>query len=127
LDILITGGAGFVGANLLRQLAGQKHRLRVLDDFSAGRREHLAGLEVEVVEGNILDTDCVARAVAGAEGVVHLAAQTGVPGSLRDPRRDCEVNVVGTLNMLEACRLAGVRRFIFASSNAPLGSASDRR
>jgi len=121
LKILVTGGAGFIGANLVRLLLNEGHRVRVLDNFSVGRREYLAGLDLEVIEGDILDPEVVAQAIAGLDGVVHLAAQTGVPGSLQNPRRDCEVNVIGTLNMLEACRHAGVSRFVFASSNAPLG------
>ena len=121
MRILVTGGAGFIGANLVRVLLDEGYQVRVLDNFSAGRREYLAGLDLEIVEGTILDPGAVVQAVAGMKGVVHLAAQTGVPGSLQDPRRDCEVNVIGTLNVLEACRHAGVRRFVFASSNAPLG------
>lgn len=121
LKVLVTGGAGFIGANLVRVLLDKGYQVRVLDNFGVGRREYLAGLDLEIVEGNILDPGAVVQAVAGMNGVVHLAAQTGVPGSLQDPRRDCEVNVNGTLNMLEACRHAGVRRFVFASSNAPLG------
>ncbi len=121
MKILVTGGAGFIGANLVRLLLDEGHRVRVLDNFSTGRREYLNGLDLEIIEGDILDPEMVTQAVAGVDGVVHLAAQTGVPGSLQNPRRDCEVNVIGTLNMLEACRHAGVRRFVFASSNAPLG------
>lgn len=120
-SILVTGGAGFIGANLVRLLLGEGYQVRVLDNFSSGRREYLNGLALEVIEGSILSPETVARAVAGVDGVAHLAAQTGVPGSLENPRRDCEVNVTGTLNMLEACRHAGVERFVFASSNAPLG------
>lgn len=119
--ILVTGGAGFVGANLVRLLLAEGYRVRVLDNLSAGRREYLDGLDLELLVGDILDGGAVERAVNGAAAVVHLAAQTGVPGSLQDPHRDCEVNVVGTLNLLEAARHAGVRRFVFASSNAPLG------
>ena len=121
MKILVTGGAGFIGANLVRLLLNQGHRVQVLDNFSTGRREYLDGLDLEILEGDILDPEMVAQAIAGVDGVVHLAAQTGVPGSLQNPRRDCEVNIIGTLNMLEACRHAGVRRFVFASSNAPLG------
>ncbi|MFB0534343.1 MAG: NAD-dependent epimerase/dehydratase family protein [Anaerolineae bacterium] len=121
MNTLVTGGAGFIGTNLVRLLLEQGYHVRVLDDFSAGQREYISGLDVEVVEGDVRDTDAVARAVRGMDGVIHLAAQTGVPGSLQDPRRDCEVNVIGTLNTLEACQHASVSRFVFASSNAPLG------
>ena len=121
MNILVTGGAGFIGANLARLLLDEGHRLRVLDNFTTGQRHYLEGLDLEVIEGSILDRDVVAGAVAGRDGVVHLAAQTGVPGSLVDPFHDCETNVVGTLTVLDACRRAGVRRFVFASSNAPLG------
>jgi UDP-glucose 4-epimerase len=119
--ILVTGGAGFIGANLVRLLLDEGYRVRVLDNFSVGCRKYLEGLDLEIMEGDILDTDAVAQAVDGMDGVVHLAAQTGVPGSLEDPYHDCETNVIGTLNMLEASRHAKVERFIFASSNAPLG------
>lgn len=135
--LLVTGGAGFIGANLVRLLLEHGYQVTVLDNLAAGRREHLDGLPVEFIVGDILDRPTVAQAIAGKDGVVHLAAQTGVPGSLRDPRKDCEINVIGTLNMLEACRaeqtradveLSGRRRrgprVIFASSNAPLGRQS---
>jgi UDP-glucose 4-epimerase len=112
MRVLVTGGAGFIGANLARRRLDEGHQLRVLDDLSAGRREYLRGLELELIEGDVLDAEAVSQAVAGVTGVVHLAAQTGAPGSLHNPRRDCEVNVVGTLNLLEACRCAGVRRFV---------------
>ena len=137
--VLITGGAGFIGANLVRLLLQHGHEVTVLDNLSTGRREYLDGLPIEFIEGDILDADLVNRVVPGHDGIVHLAAQCGVPASLADPRRDCEVNVIGTLNLLEACRRAmtvrspqsadrsgrptadGGPRFIFASSNAPLG------
>ena len=124
MKMLITGGAGFVGANLVRLLLEQGYQVRILDNFSAGRREYLTNLNLELLEGDILDSEAVDRAVTGVAGIVHLGAQTGVPGSLADPRRDCEMNVIGTLNLLEACRHAGVGRFVFASSNAPLGRQS---
>jgi UDP-glucose 4-epimerase len=119
--ILITGGAGFIGANLVRLLLTAGYQVRVFDDFSVGKQEYLAGLDLDLIEGSILDVAAVKQAVRGVEGVVHLAAQTGVPGSLQDPYHDCETNVIGTLNLLEACRHAEVKRFVFASSNAPLG------
>jgi len=135
--LLVTGGAGFIGANLVRLLLDHGYQVTVLDNLAAGRQEHLDGLSVEFIHGDILDRTTVERAVANKDGVVHLAAQTGVPGSLRDPRKDCEINVIGTLNLLEACRAEKTRaeaqadglhargpRIIFASSNAPLGRQS---
>jgi UDP-glucose 4-epimerase len=121
MKVLVTGGAGFIGANLVRLLLENEHTVRVLDNLSTGKREYLDGLDVELIVGDIRDVETVNGAVQGMEGVVHLAAQTGVPGSLANPRLDCEVNVIGTLNMLEASRQSGLRRFVFASSNAPLG------
>jgi UDP-glucose 4-epimerase len=121
MRVLVTGGAGFIGANLVRLLAAQGHVVTVFDNLTAGRSEYLAGLGLDVVNADILDCEAVQRAIIGHEAVVHLAAQTGVPLSLADPRRDCHVNVVGTLNVLEAARRMNARRVVFASSNAPLG------
>jgi UDP-glucose 4-epimerase len=136
---LVTGGAGFIGANLVRTLVKQGYEVTVLDNLSVGRRESLGGLPLQFIEGDILDAATIRDAVKGQGGIVHLAAQTGVPGSLENPRRDCEVNVIGTLNLLEACRdeMAKMQkpdgamdpaasrqrgpRVVFASSNAPLG------
>jgi UDP-glucose 4-epimerase len=124
-SVLVTGGGGFVGANLVRLLLKENTAVTVLDDFSAGSHQFLSGLNVDVVEGSVLDCELVNAVVRRSNGVVHLAAQTGVPGSLLQPRRDCEINVIGTLNVLEACRRAEYakdrRRIVFASSNAPLG------
>ncbi|MCA9919684.1 MAG: GDP-mannose 4,6-dehydratase [Anaerolineales bacterium] len=119
--VLVTGGAGFIGANLVRQLLAAGYAVRVLDNFATGQRRYLAGLPIELVEGNILDRKVVDTAVRHVSGVIHLAAQTSVPDSVADPLYDCQQNVLGTLNLLEACRQAGVPRFVFASSNAPLG------
>jgi UDP-glucose 4-epimerase len=92
----------------------------VFDNLSSGKIKHLEGLELRVIKGDIRDQKAVDEAVPGHDAVIHLAAQTGVPGSLEDPRHDCETNVLGTLNFLEACR-AHATRLVFASSNAPLG------
>ena len=119
--VLVTGGAGFVGANLVRALLTEGYTVRILDNFSTGQRRYLHGLDVEVVAGDILDKGVVETAVHQMDGVVHLAAQVSVPESVKNPFLDCQLNVVGTLNLLEASRPADVGRFIFASSNAVLG------
>ena len=138
---LITGGCGFIGCNLIRQLRAEGgHEIRVLDTLEAGGAERLAAVApvdevggpararsgpdcaVELVVGDILDADLVARSARERDILVHLAANTGVGPSVEDPRRDCVTNVIGTLNCLEAARHAGVRRFVFASSSAPLGA-----
>jgi UDP-glucose 4-epimerase len=120
--VLVTGGAGFVGVNLGRLLTSQGFRTRCYDNFSTGKRSdaEAAGYD-EVVEGDILHAEALSEAAADVDLVVHLAAQSGVPTSIADPVRDCELNVRGTLNALVAARDAGVQGFVMASSSAPLG------
>ena len=105
----------------MRALLGDGYKVTVLDDWSVGHTEYLEGLDVTLVAADILDRAAVDGAVADHDAVVHLAAQTGVPGSVKDPYKDCETNVIGTLNVLMAARDHSVSRFVFASSNAPLG------
>jgi UDP-glucose 4-epimerase len=110
--VVITGGAGFIGANLCATLTRTPgiDRIVVVDDFSTGRRDNLAGLDaVEVMTGSILDTDLLDTATAGARAVVHLAARASVPRSLEDPVATHEANATGTLRVLEAARRAGGR------------------
>jgi UDP-glucose 4-epimerase len=121
MKVLVTGGAGFIGSNLVRKLLDSGYQVKIIDDFSTGNPTYLTGLKVEIHEGSILDQTAVRKAVSGVDAVVHLAAQTGVPSSIADPWRDCEINVLGTLRLLEQSREFGVKRFVFASSNAPLG------
>ncbi|MEM7031231.1 MAG: NAD-dependent epimerase/dehydratase family protein [Chloroflexota bacterium] len=121
MHVLVTGGAGFIGNNLVRLLLAEDYQISVLDNFKVGQRDSLERLNLKIIAGDILDPNAVKRAVVGVDAVVHLAAQTGVPGSIEDPYGDCQTNVIGTLNLLEACRHANVTKFIFASSNAPLG------
>jgi len=119
---VVTGGAGFIGSNIVDALLGRGHRVRVFDDFSTGRRENLAAARsAEIIEGDLRDPAAVARAVAGADGVFHEAALRSVPRSVDDPLSSNEVNVSGTLNLLMACRAAKVRRLVYASSSSCYG------
>jgi len=125
LNILVTGGAGFVGSNLIPELVGRgQHRIVVLDNESNGRLSDLDGLPVECIKGELLDRATVERAMAGIDTVVHLAADTRVMDSIADPRKNFEVNVVGTFLLLEVARKVGVKRFVAASTGgAILGEA----
>lgn len=119
--VLITGGCGFVGANLVRYLqARTAWELLVIDDLRAGSLSNLDGL-VPVAEGDAGDPTALGPLLEGTDAVVHLASQTGVAPSVEDPRRDYVGNPTTTFNVLEACRQAGVRRLVFASSGAALG------
>lgn len=120
LQYLITGGAGFIGVNLVRALAPLARGLRVLDDLSAGRRQDLENLPVELLVADIRDRRAVAAAMQGVEVVVHLAAHTGVVQSVAEPAHDLSVNVLGTLNLLEAAVRQGVERFVFASTGGAI-------
>lgn len=121
---LVTGGAGFIGSHLVQALLADGWRVRVLDDFSSGRRENLAaaGGEVEVCEGDVRDAAACRRSVAGVEVVFHQAAIPSVPRSVADPVGTHAVNLTGTVQLLTAAREAGVRRLIFASSSAIYGN-----
>ena len=133
MNWLITGGCGFIGRALIRALTDEGgHAIRVYDNLSVGSRDDLAGTApftegtgwdapLTLTEGDILDADAMRAVTEGAGVVIHLAANTGVGPSVENPRMDCETNVTGTLNALEAARAAGTGRFVFASSGAPLG------
>ena len=124
---LVTGGAGFIGSNLVRGLLERGDTVRVLDNFSTGRRGNLAGLEtaVEVVEGELRSYERVHAAVRGCELVFHLGGLGSVPRSVQDPLTTSAVNVEGTMNVLLAARDEGVRRVVFASSSSVYGNAPE--
>jgi UDP-glucose 4-epimerase len=122
VKVLVTGGAGFIGSNLVRALLERGDDVRVLDNFSTGNRTNLAGLEVDVVEGELRSYERVHNAVRGAEVVFHLGALGSVPRSVQDPLTSGAVNVEGTLNVLLAARDEGVRRVVFASSSSIYGN-----
>ncbi|MBO8132160.1 MAG: GDP-mannose 4,6-dehydratase [Candidatus Marinimicrobia bacterium] len=137
---LITGGCGFIGTNLIAALLEENPltKIRVLDNLSVGQKDDLAKVcndfletpvdaissnprGVELVIGDVREADFVSKTCKGIDIIVHLAANSGVASSVENPRLDCEVNVIGTLNLLEAARHNNVQKFIFASSGAPLG------
>ncbi len=125
MKALVTGGAGFIGSNLVNALVERGDDVRVLDNFSTGDRANLDGLDVEVVEGELRSYERVHAAVRGVEVVYHLGALGSVPRSVQDPLTSSAVNVEGTLNVLLAARDEGVRRVIFSSSTSVYGSSRE--
>jgi UDP-glucose 4-epimerase len=123
--VLVTGGAGFIGSNLVRALLERGDEVRVLDNFSTGSRANLEGLGVEVVEGELRSYERVHNATRRAEVVYHLGALGSVPRSVQDPLTSNAVNVEGTMNVLLAARDEGVRRVVFASSSSVYGAQSE--
>jgi UDP-glucose 4-epimerase len=121
---LVTGGAGFIGSHIAAALLARGDTVRVLDNFSTGRRHNLWP-EAEVIEGDVRSYHVVREAVDGCEFVLHQAALPSVPRSVKDPITSNEVNVVGTLNVLNAARDAGVRRLVYASSSSVYGRNPD--
>ena len=129
---LVTGGAGFIGSHLVDALIGRGDRVLVLDDLSSGRRENLAGAldnGVELLEASVTDDDAVAAAFERARPqlVFHLAAQIDVRRSVADPSFDLDVNVAGTIRLLEGARQAGVERFVFASTGGAIYGEGEGR
>ena len=125
MKTLVTGGGGFIGSNVVRALLERGDDVRVLDNFSTGSRRNLAGLDVEVVEGELRSYERVHNAVRGTEVVFHLGALGSVPRSVQDPLTSSAVNVEGTLNVQLAARDEGVRRVVFASSSSIYGNQSE--
>lgn len=121
--ILVTGGAGFIGSNLVDALLARGYSVRVLDNLSTGKRSNLPADErVELIEGDVADAQVVRSALQGCSAVVHLAAVASVQASVDDPVGTHRSNLIGTLNLCEAMREAGVRRVVFASSAAVYGN-----
>jgi UDP-glucose 4-epimerase len=121
MKVLITGGAGFIGSNLAARLVGAGDRVRILDDLSMGTLAYLDGVPHELIVRSLAERDAIDAAVQGIDAVVHLAARAGIPDSVADPLGTFEANVTRLLDVLDAARLAGARRFVFASSNAAAG------
>jgi UDP-glucose 4-epimerase len=123
--MLITGGAGFIGSNLARALLEHGHDVRVLDNFSTGRRANISDLDIELIEGDLRSFERVATACRGIDVVFHEGALPSVPRSIQDPLTSNAVNVEGTLNVLLAARDHGVTRVIVASSSSIYGDGPD--
>jgi UDP-glucose 4-epimerase len=126
MRVLVTGGAGFIGANLSRILLQRGHDVVVLDDLSTGSTANLDGLAVELVEGSILDPALLDRVVAGAAAVVHLAARPSVPRSIADPMASHHANATGTLEVLEAVRRAGATAHVLLASSSSVYGANPK-
>ena len=125
--ILVTGGAGFIGSNLVETLLSQGNEVVVLDNFSTGKRENVAPFasnpDFTLLEGDIRDPAMCRRAVAGADYVLHEAALGSVPRSIKDPISTAAVNIAGFVNVLFSAHEAGVRRFVYATSSSVYGDA----
>ena len=122
--VLVTGGAGFIGSALVRLLVERGDAVRVYDNLSTGSAELIEGTGAELVQGDVRDVEALERAAEGHDVVFHLAAGTGVLPSIEDPFADFDLNAGGTLAALWAARSVGAGRFVFSSSNAPLGAGA---
>jgi nucleoside-diphosphate-sugar epimerase len=120
---LVTGGAGFIGSNTVDELVRRGHSVVVLDDLSAGKEENLAEVrnKITFIKGSITDIEVIRKAIYEAEYVIHLAARTSVPRSMKDPVETNRINIDGTLNVLMAARDAKVKRIVFAASSSAYG------
>jgi UDP-glucose 4-epimerase len=121
MKTLVTGGAGFIGSNVVRLLLDGGHSVTVLDNLSSGYRANVPEAEVRLIEGDVRDGHRVLEAARDAEVIFHLAASVGNQRSLADPRTDTLVNALGTINVLEAARAAGARKIVYSSSAGIFG------
>jgi UDP-glucose 4-epimerase len=126
MGYLVTGGAGFIGSNTVDELVRRGHDVVVLDDLSSGKTANLARVRTRIkwIQDSVTNLDAVREACRGVDCVIHLAAQTSVPRSVKDPIETNLINVNGTLNVLVAARDAKVKRVVFASSCAVYGKTS---
>ena len=128
MHYLVTGGAGFIGSNLVDRLLGLGHRVTAFDNFSTGLQRFIEGARQNpnftLIEGDLLDADKIVQAAKGADFVFHLAANADVRFGTEHPRRDLEQNTIATFNVLEAARLNGIRQFAFSSTGSVYGEAA---
>jgi UDP-glucose 4-epimerase len=127
MNYLVTGGAGFIGSNIVEELLKRDYRVRVLDNFSTGRRVNLEPFskDIELVEGDVRSPFTVMEAMDKVDYVLHQAALPSVPRSIKDPLTTNEVCVVGTLNVLKAALTRGVKRVVYASSSSVYGDSDE--
>ena len=123
MKYLVTGGAGFIGSHIARALLERGNQVRILDNFSSGKRENLKGLNVDLLEGDLRDASKVADAVKGVDIIFHEAAFVSVAESMEKPQECLDVNITGTSILFDAARKAGVKRVVIASSAAVYGDS----
>ena len=126
MKYLVTGGAGFIGSNIVAELVRRKEKVRVLDNFSTGRRENLIPFwdNIELIEGDLTDLETIREAVEGMDFVLHQGALPSIPRSIEHPIGSNNANVSGTLNLLIASKDAKIKRLIYASSSSVYGNSS---
>ncbi|MDD5428961.1 MAG: SDR family oxidoreductase [Candidatus Omnitrophica bacterium] len=124
-NYLVTGGAGFIGSNIVEELVRRKEKVRVLDSFITGKKENIEPFSgrIDLVKGDIRDRAALKRALKGIDYVIHQAALRSVPKSVDDPFTTNDINVFGTLNLLMEAKKAGVKRVVYASSSSVYGDA----
>lgn len=127
MKVLVTGGAGFIGSHLVRELLEQGHDVRVVDNFSTGSEANLSSVadEVDTIRGDLRDENVARAAVMGREVVFHQAALPSVPRSVKNPKESVENNVIGTTVLLKEAVDAGVRRFVYAGSSSAYGNCRE--
>ena len=121
MNALVTGGAGFIGSSVVRRLLSEGHKVTIIDNLSSGYKSNIEGLDVEFVEGDILDGELVKSLCKGKDVVFHLAASVGRQRSIDNPILDAQINLIGTTNILEGIREHGVKRIVYSSSAAIFG------
>lgn len=119
-NVCVTGGAGFIGANLVRSLLQQNYSVTVVDNLSRGKSEYLSGLDVKFINADIRDKDAINKALTGTQAVFHLAAYGSVVESVEDPYTNFDINVQGTLNLLNACVANDIEKLVFSSTGGAL-------
>src|SRR3990167_8793515 len=119
--VLVTGGCGFIGTNLVRRLNKEDREIIILDNLSSGQKENVQQFCQELIEGDILDSNLVNEITKNISTIIHLAAHTDVIKSIENPKNDFNANVLGTFNLLRSAVVSGVKKFVFASTGAVLG------